>query len=126
MRAIYRRDPEARIKSAFADYRGSEDFEQKFPSTGDRNVGPPIDPIAMRHVCACSHSGYPVNLSDSPDGGSYRVKQSTIGKCPHLIFDLSHYRTDGTCKCNDPDEQARMIREWGYTRADFDRLGVTA
>ena len=30
-----------------------------------------------------------------------------------------HYRTDGSCKCDDPQEQAMMIREWGYSESDF-------
>ena len=47
------------------------------------------------------------------------IKQSDIGKCPHLILMPDHYRADGTCKCNDPKEQAMMIREWGYTKASF-------
>ncbi len=47
------------------------------------------------------------------------LKQSDIGKCPHLIFVPEHYRDDGSCKCNDPEEQARMIREWGYSAEHF-------
>lgn len=33
MRALFRTNPEARIKTALADYRGSEDFERKFSGT---------------------------------------------------------------------------------------------
>ena len=28
---------------------------------------------------------------------------SAIANCPHLIFDAGHYRTDGTCRCDEPD-----------------------
>ena len=49
------------------------------------------------------------------------LKQSDILKCPFAIIDHSHYRNNGTCKCDDPDEQAMMIEEWGYTREDFNR-----
>ena len=47
------------------------------------------------------------------------IKQSDIAKCPHFILDADHYREDGTCKCDDPEEQRKMIREWGYSRKDF-------
>lgn len=36
MRALFRLAPEARIKTAIADYRGAGDFERRFRSTGDR------------------------------------------------------------------------------------------
>jgi len=32
--------------------------------------------------------------------------------CPHRILQPSHYREDGTCKCNDPKE--RIMHRWGY------------
>lgn len=47
------------------------------------------------------------------------IKHSDIGACPHVIMVPSHYRDSGQCKCNDPDEQARMIRDWGYKASDF-------
>lgn len=49
------------------------------------------------------------------------IKQTTINACPHVIFLPEHYRDDGSCKCDDPQEQAMMIREWGYSRSDFKR-----
>lgn len=57
-----------------------------------------------------------------PDGTVTNVrtiKQSDIAKCPHFIMVPEHYREDGTCKCNDPVEQARMIKDWGYSKRDF-------
>jgi hypothetical protein len=39
-------------------------------------------------------------------------------------MDMSHYRADGSCKCDDPVEQARMIREWGYSESDFKQREV--
>lgn len=42
--------------------------------------------------------------------------------CPHVILDPRHYREDGSCKCNDPAEQAWMIQEWGYSPADFSQV----
>jgi hypothetical protein len=49
------------------------------------------------------------------------IKQSDIQKCPHIIMDPSHYRDDGTCKCDDPAEQKKMIKEWEYKKKDFKR-----
>lgn len=59
----------------------------------------------------------------TPDGlvNVRLIKQSDIGKCPHVIMVPTHYREDGTCKCDDPIEQAMMIREWGYSKKDFKR-----
>lgn len=57
-----------------------------------------------------------------PDGSLTNVryiKQSAIAACPHVIMVPEHYRTDASCKCDDPREQAMMIRKWGYSRADF-------
>lgn len=51
------------------------------------------------------------------------IKRSDIGACPHTIMVPSHYRDNGSCKCDDPDEVAMMIREWGYTAADFEKGG---
>ena len=40
------------------------------------------------------------------------LSQASIRACPHYIFDMHHYREDGTCKCNDPKEE--VMRTWGY------------
>ena len=47
------------------------------------------------------------------------VSQEAIKACPHLIIEVTHYRPDGSCRCDDPDEQQRMIDEWGYSPSDF-------
>ena len=57
--------------------------------------------------------------SDGTVTNERELAQSAILACPHVIFDPDHYRPDGTCKCDDPVEQAKMIREWGYTPEDF-------
>lgn len=57
-----------------------------------------------------------------PDGtvsDERRVKTDNILACSFAIMVPEHYREDGSCKCNDPEEQARMIREWDYTESDF-------
>ena len=51
------------------------------------------------------------------------LKQSDLLKCPFTILIPEHYRADGSCQCDDPLEQARMIREWGYTKRDFRKKG---
>lgn len=129
MRAIYRRDPDARIKSAFADYRGSEEFEQKFPTTGDRNIGSMYYPTLAREACTCGHDEWDVETRDyigSPNGYSTTMRQSDLSRCPFFILMPEHYREDGTCKCDNPEHREMMIREWEYSEEDFRREGVIA
>jgi len=62
-----------------------------------------------------------------PDGtltNTRTLQQSAIRACPFVIFDPSHYREDGSCKCNDKAEQVKMVREWGYTIADLRKAGL--
>lgn len=33
-------------------------------------------------------------------------------RCPHFIFAGEHYREDGSCKCDDPNET--IMAAWGY------------
>ena len=47
------------------------------------------------------------------------MKQSDIMKCPHYIISPDHYREDGSCKCDDAEERARMVRDWGYSWESF-------
>lgn len=53
MRHLYRLAPDAVIQSALATYRGSEDFENTFEATGDRNMGSAFEPCAVRNACEC-------------------------------------------------------------------------
>ena len=48
------------------------------------------------------------------------IKQADIMACPHSIMVPSHYRPDGSCKCDDATERAMMIKEWGYSPDDFE------
>ena len=50
------------------------------------------------------------------------MKHSNILACPFCIIVPSHYRADGSCKCDDPQEQAMMIKEWGYTKKSFAKI----
>lgn len=57
-----------------------------------------------------------------PDGTYTRLGSVTQGdmlKCPHKIIEFNHYRTDGSCKCDDAAERTKMIMEWGYSAGDF-------
>jgi hypothetical protein len=40
------------------------------------------------------------------------IQSSAIAKCPHCIFVPRHYREDGTCKCDDPNDLD--MKSWGY------------
>lgn len=59
-----------------------------------------------------------------PDGytETRTLRQASMLACRFTIMDPSHYRDDETCKCDDPDERARMIREWDYTPSDFEGI----
>jgi hypothetical protein len=57
-----------------------------------------------------------------PDGtltDQRSIPQNAMLACPHAIMDPSHYRSDNSCKCDDPAERERMIREWEYSEEDF-------
>lgn len=111
MRAIFEHDPNARIKSYVADYKGRDDFERNFGQTGFHNIGSMMYPMFMKDACVCNDT---IN-------GSYAVSmsQQMLQGCPFVIFDPEHYRADGTCKCDDPQHRVFMKREWEYTDADF-------
>ena len=47
------------------------------------------------------------------------MKQADILKCKFAIIMPEHYRSDGSCMCDDPDYRKMMIREWEYTEEDF-------
>ncbi len=47
------------------------------------------------------------------------ISQGQLAACPHCIFVTSHYRPDGTCKCNDHTES--VMAEWGYTWSKRDK-----
>ena len=57
--------------------------------------------------------------ADGTESNVRIIRQADICACPHVIMMPAHYRDDGSCKCNDAEEQAMMIREWGYSKTDF-------
>lgn len=50
------------------------------------------------------------------------IRQSDMARCPFAIIDPTHYRNDGTCKCDDESERDKMITDWGYTEEDFKNI----
>lgn len=53
MKEVFRINPEARIQTALADYKGLEDFQAFFPVTGGTNVGSRAQPLAISEACNC-------------------------------------------------------------------------
>lgn len=41
------------------------------------------------------------------------LSQSAMLKCPYCIMMPSHYRSDNTCRCDDPAHTE--MQDWGYT-----------
>ncbi len=56
LRALFAEAPEARVKTAVADYRGAAGFEQTFPGTAKRNIGSLFSPVRMADACECEES----------------------------------------------------------------------
>jgi hypothetical protein len=50
------------------------------------------------------------------EGQIRTMKHSDFAKCEHVILLPSHYRDDGTCKCDDPNE--KQMKKWGYRWKD--------
>lgn len=59
-RAIFDINPDARIKTALAEYHGSDDFEDKFPATAYGNGHALAAPISnIGDACNCDEGDYP-------------------------------------------------------------------
>lgn len=43
--------------------------------------------------------------------GFHRIRASWVTRCPHLILSPEHYRSNGRCRCDDPNHP---MDEWGY------------
>lgn len=60
-----------------------------------------------------------------------RIRQSSILACPHFMMVAEHYRSDESCRCDDPDHLE--MAEWGYewdgsvwaaTEESLDAIGI--
>ncbi len=54
MRMIFAVNPDALLVTALARYEGLDDFERKFPDTGDLNIGTVFDPLYLSDACLCT------------------------------------------------------------------------
>lgn len=113
MVALFNLAPDARLKTAVAYYKGRDDFAAKFEATGRKNVGSMMSPCEYRHACECGSETQFGTLT--PEGKLVNVRmirQRDLMRCPFCILDPSHYREDGTCRCNDATHTE--MKEWGY------------
>jgi len=62
-----------------------------------------------------------------PDGSLTDVRlleHSSVQACRFKILVPEHYRSDGSCRCDDAEHRAMMIRDWEYSAADFEGIAV--
>ena len=131
-RALFERHPAARIVSARARYDGREHFEASYHAQAAGEASPYGYFTSYADACECddvtrSDDGHRVEFGtlDAELGRLVRTRtiaNSAILACPHVILAPEHYGDDGRCRCSDPVEQARLISEYGYTRADFEAV----
>jgi hypothetical protein len=56
-RAVFVDSPDAVFQTGLDTWKGSADFEARFASSGYKNIGSPIAPVAMVYACRCSGRG---------------------------------------------------------------------
>ena len=56
------------------------------------------------------------------DGKLSDVRQVDTRECPFVIFDPSHYRENGSCKCSNAEHRKKMIKEWKYKKSQFKNI----
>jgi hypothetical protein len=80
----------------------------------DWQVGNRMQPRNISQMCDCG------SLRPTRESGGmeiFEIGRAMISKCPFYIFDPAHYKQDGTCKCFDQEEQARLKVERAERRA---------
>lgn len=50
------------------------------------------------------------------------MRQSDIRRCKFAILVPSHYRPDGTCRCDNAAHRAMMVAKWKYSPEDFEDI----
>lgn len=55
MKNLFALDPKAVLFSSMARYEGIADFEQKYRSVGDRNIGSIMNPLIYSDACTCNY-----------------------------------------------------------------------
>jgi hypothetical protein len=124
MRRVFDLDPAARFVTGFDVWAGEADFMERAEASGMRNIGSIMYPLQYREACDCDLNGGYILGSGRPEtetlhpvsnqGGvtTYVMSHSMIRACPHVIMVPSHYRADGTCRCDDPTHTE--MAEWEY------------
>lgn len=56
---------------------------------------------------------------DTPVAARHSIRHIDMGKCPFSILLPEHYRSDGSCKCDDKVHRQVMVQQWGYKDSDF-------
>jgi hypothetical protein len=59
--AIFERNPDARVRTTKADYRGAYDFLNKYPDVLESNVGSIMYPLRYADECTCSSDEIPTD-----------------------------------------------------------------
>jgi hypothetical protein len=54
MKGMLAYNNDCRIKTAIADYRGLDDFNDKYPATGYTNIGSQMEPVDFQDACNCA------------------------------------------------------------------------
>jgi hypothetical protein len=115
MSNVFVLNPNAVIRTAENNYLGIDDFRVKAERLAHKNIGSMMNPRSWDEACN-GHDEHGVRLVTMRLDGSetkvYRLKQSDMRRCRFAILLPSHYRDDGTCRCNDAEH--REMKEWGY------------
>lgn len=90
MRYLFALRPDARIKSAVADYRGLTDFLRSAGDTAHRNIGSSMYPLSMAEACFCSDYGnnYMDDVDHDADAWALDYLESLITAAP-MSVDMS-------------------------------------
>jgi hypothetical protein len=57
-RAVFALCPDAVFRTGLATWRGSADFEARYPGTGYKNIGSQFCPMLYAEACRCKDAGY--------------------------------------------------------------------
>ncbi len=74
----------------------------------------------LQHGSQPTQTLQPDRIAQTPMGSAavYTMSSEMIQGCAHLILVPSHYRSDGSCRCDDATHSE--MKEWGYTWNDTD------
>lgn len=88
LRRLFERFPNARVSTAFADYRGIRGFADNFEATGYRNIGAPVMPVSMREACYCHERGEDWRLTPIEFPEDDNSEELTCPECGEIVWDL--------------------------------------